>query len=261
VSVRYWLLAVLLAPCAAAAADLEPMSPDRASITSNTTVVPRGWVQVEVGAELQRRRVAGEPSNDRIGVEAMVRAGVADRWELRVNVEPLVRLSGASEDSGFGDVIFSVKGRLLDQSQDAWWPSIGVQPFLKVPTASAPRGSERPDFGGLLIASRDLFWDFSVDVDVGLAGIGQEGSRSYLLQGGASGVLNVPVIPPTLSGFLELAFASAEERGGRGALLFNTGLVYLATSWLALDVSVSTTVSGSGPNLAVRGGLSARFGR
>jgi hypothetical protein len=218
-------------------------------------------VQVELGAEFQRAQAAGAPADERIGVQALLRAGVADRWELRVAAEPLVRLAGREDASGFGDVTLSAKGRVLDQGPDDWWPALGLSPFFKVPTARAPRGSERPDFGVQLIASRDLVWDISIDVNGGLAGVGQPGSRGYVLQGSASGALNVPVVPPALSGFIELAFTSAPERDGRGTLVFNAGLVHLVTPWLALDVSVTTTVTGPGPNVAVRGGVTARFGR
>jgi hypothetical protein len=50
-------------------------------------------------------------------------------------------------------------------------------------------------------------------------------------------------------------------RDGRDTLLFNTGLVYLAAPWLAVDVSATTTVFGRGPDCAVRAGITARFGR
>ena len=253
---------VLLAhACAAAAADPEPISPDRASFTTNAVIVPPGSLQVETGVEFQRARAAGEPATERLGVQGLVRVGLVERLEVRLGGEPLVLLRGADDATGYGDLTASLKARFLDEADGGWWPALGVQPFVKIPTAREPVGSKQPDFGAVFIASVALPWGFSADANAGVVAVGQAGSRDYVVQALVSGVLNRDLFVPGLSGFAELAFGTRAERDGRSTLLFNTGLVYAAAAWLAFDVSATTTVFGRGPDYAIRTGATARFGR
>lgn len=255
-------MALLLAHAGPArAGEPEPISPDRASITSNATVVPPASLQIETGVEFQRGRAAGEPAAERFAVPALIRLGLSERLELRLGGEPVVRLRGPADDTGFGDLVLSLKGRFLDQAEAGWWPALGVQPFFKIPTAREPRGSERPDLGAVLIASKDLPWGFSIDANAGVAAIGQARSDDYIVQALVSGVLNRDLVLSGLSGFVELAFGTRAERDGRDTLLFNAGLVYVAAPGLAFDVSAATTLFGRGPDYALRAGVTARFGR
>lgn len=63
-----------------------------------------------------------------------------------------------------------------------------------------------------------------------------------------------------LTVFAELFFASRDEHDGRDGLGADAGLGILVTRALALDGAVETTLTGDGPDYAVRAGLSVRFG-
>ena len=116
-----------------------------------------------------------------------------------------------------------------------WWPSLGVQPFVKP-------------------------WQFSLDVNAGLAVVGQARPNGYLLQALVAASLGRP-ITERFSPYMELFFASRAKRDGRDVLGVGTGLIYLVTHRVALDAGVQTSLTGRGPDYVFRAGVSARFGR
>ena len=254
-------LGLLLASGGLAAARAESaVTPDRPGVTDSTHTVLLGAFQIEGGLEYARTNVAASPAERRLAVQAALRVGLADRLEVRLEGEPLVRLRGAEEDTGHGDLTLGLRYRFLDAPEGRWWPSLGAEPFVRLPIAHAPIGSERPDFGFLALASLDLPSQMSLDVNTGLVAVGQACPNGYLLQALTSASLE-RAISARLSGFVELFFASRGERDGRDALGLDAGLVYLLTRRVALDVSVGTGLNGRGPEYLFRAGGSARFGR
>ncbi|OLC16377.1 MAG: hypothetical protein AUH29_05165 [Candidatus Rokubacteria bacterium 13_1_40CM_69_27] len=255
-----WLLAGLLVtadPVIAAEID-----PDRPDVTNSARTLRRGAVQIETGLEYARASLGGGESERRFSVQAALRLGITDRLEIGLAGEPLVRLRGAEDDTGHGDLALGGKYRFLDSIKgDAWRPDLGVQPFLKLPIADAPIGSGRPDFGAQLLASFDLPGDVGLDINAGLAVVGQTRPRGYLLQALASASLQRDLIPERLVAFAEIFFASREQRGERDRLSADVGLIYRLTPTLALDAAVETSLAGPAPDYAVRAGVSVRFDR
>lgn len=239
---------------------LSEVVPDRPDVANSTQTVPFGAFQVEAGLGYARTRIAASPAERRLSVQATLRAGVTDRLEIRLEGEPLVRLRGAEADTDHGDLALGLKYRFLDSEEGRWWPSLGAQPFVKLPIADAPIGSERPDFGFLALASLELPRQFSLDVNAGLAVVGQTRPNGYLLQALVAASLGRQ-ITERLSSFVELFFASRAKRDGRDILGVGTGLTYLLTRRIALDAGVETSLTGRGPDYAFQAGVCARFGR
>lgn len=238
-----------------AGAEESEVAPDRPDVSDSTQTVPAGGVQIETGMEYARARQAGGPGQQDLTFQTTIRVGLSDRLEARVGVEPMVRLRGG-EDTDRGGLALGLKYRFLDE--DSWWPSLGIEPFVRVPIA--PTGSGRPDFGSQGLVSWDLPWQLSLDVNAGAGAVAQSDRGGYLLQALVSASLGKQ-ITERLSGFVELVFTSRGERGGRDRLGFDTGLVYLLTRRLALDVAVATSLTGRGPDVALRTGVSVRVGR
>ncbi len=233
---------------------------DRPDVADSTQTVPFGGLQIEAGLEYARTGIAAGPAERRLAVQALLRAGLTDRLEVRLEGEPLVRLRGAEEDTDHGDLTLGFRYRFLDSEEGRWWPSLGAQPFVKLPVSDAPIGSERPDFGFLALATFALPWQWSLDVNAGLAIVGQTRPNGHLLQALVAASLGRPVTD-RLSPYMELFFASRAERDGRDVLGVGTGLVYLLTRGIAVDAGVETWLTGRGPDYAFRAGVSARFGR
>jgi hypothetical protein len=90
--------------------------------------------------------------------------------------------------------------------------------------------------------------------------VGQLHPDGYLLQALVAAGLSRDVAE-SVTLFTDLVYASRDERVGRDSVLVDLGAVWRPTRNIALDASVVTSLAGSGPDWAVRGGVSVRFGR
>jgi hypothetical protein len=213
-------------------------------------------VQLESGVAFSRERRGGFAAEKMFEVEADLRIGLARDIELNLGWSPLVRVWGPEDDTGIGDVTLGVRYRFVRGIEGEFWPpDAAVKVFAKLPAADEPRGTGRPDFGLLLLASFDLPHEFELEVNVGAAAVGQPRRSDFLAQAIATASLSRE-LAPSLLGFLELLFNSRTEREGREQLAVNVGLVYRLTSTLAIDAGVQTSVVGQGPDYVVRTGLS-----
>jgi hypothetical protein len=253
-------LAVLLPLAAGAAEEPEPIAPDRAGASTGTSTVGAGAVQVETGLAYRRESVAGGPAERQFNVDLLARVGVTDRLDLGFFGDPLVRLRNDVDATDHGDFTLFAKYRFLDAPDDSRVPSLGVLPFVKLPVAEEPFGSGKTDFGALLLASFALPASLSLDLNAGMAAVGQSCPGGYLPQALAAAGLGHDVTD-SLALFTDLFYATREQRGGRDTLLLDAGVLWRPTRDLALDASAVTSLAGAGPDWAVRGGVSVRFGR
>ena len=245
------------ASVAGAEEDLIPT--DRPSISTSTVTVPPGALQIESGVEYSRSRVSHGQTEQQVLVDVLLRTGITSRLEARLDINPVVWLKDEDSHVGFGDVTISVKYRFFDSPEGSWWPSLGVLPFVKLPTARSPIGSERVDIGCTAIATFDLPWRLSLDVNVGLAGIGQSEGAYFLLQETVSAALTRQ-ITDRWAMYGELFYSSPSERHTRDVVGFDTGVQFLILPRVALDMAVQVARGTPGPDFAVRAGLSVRFG-
>jgi len=252
--------AVALGAPAALAGEADRIQVDRPSVSQSTSTVPPGALQIESGVEYARTRTGGEPDERRLTLDIALRIGLTERIEVTLEGEPLVRIRGQQDDTGNGDVSLKGKYRFLEKREGTWWPSLGVMPFVKLAVAHAPHGPDRPDFGLIGLASFDLPWRLGLDVNAGLAGLGQSHPGGYLVQGVASAALGRE-LGERWSTYVELFYASQAERGARDVVGFDTGVQFFVTARVALDAAVETSLAGPGPDYAFRAGLSVRFGR
>src|SRR5215467_5329353 len=82
----------------------EEIQPDRPEVTESARLLPRGAAQLETGFLYSSQRAAGLPTEKVFGIEGVLRIGVARAVELNLEGEPLVRVRGPQDDTGFGDV-------------------------------------------------------------------------------------------------------------------------------------------------------------
>lgn len=238
----------------------QAIDPDRPDLTTSAGVVGSGVLQIESGLEYEQARVGGQPMEKRFTVQATLRAGLASTLEASLEGQPFVWQKAGEEDSGSGDYTLGFKYRFLAPSAEGAGPMLTVKPYVKLPTASEPIGSGRPDFGALLLMTLGLPWGLSLDANAGVAAIGQTRPNGFIPQGIVGASLSWT---PTerLSTVSELYFTTKDERDGRESLRTTLAIIYRVTPNLALDSGVRTTLVGTGPDWSVLAGLSVRFGR
>ncbi|HSF04435.1 MAG TPA: transporter [Methylomirabilota bacterium] len=244
-------LAVALTAPAVASAQRISVEPDRPDQTSRPATLPRGAAQFEGGMVYERTG----PDERAVHVEATLRFGLTDRFELRLEGEPFVDLRDGEDTSGFGDLTLSLRYRFLDARQDSLWPALAVQPYVKLPTAHEPIGSERTDFGLIFIAGLDLPGGFVAAFNAEVAAIGQRDPDGYLIQALATAGIGHDLIADTLGAYVEVLWSSPEERDGSSRTGIGTGLSWRVARRLAVDLGFEATVGGRGPDYIVRSGL------
>ena len=243
-----------------AAEDDDRIPTDRPSLSNSTITVPPGKLQIESGVEYSRLRVSHGQTEQQILTDILLRTGITSGLEARLDINPIIWLKDADSDVGLGDITLSVKYRFFDAPEGSRWPSLGVLPFVKLPSARSPIGSERVDFGCTALASFDLPWQLSLDVNVGLAGIGQTEGASFLLQETASAALSRQ-ISYRFAVYGEVFYSSPSERHTRDVVGFDAGVQYLILPRVAIDMAAQVSRGSPGPDFAIRAGLSMRFGR
>jgi hypothetical protein len=257
---RTIVAAVTLVGLWAAAALAQDINPDRPDLTTSAEVVPAGALQIETGLEYARERVGGAATERQLSVQGVLRLGLTPALEISIEGEPFLWLRAAADDHGSGDYTLGLKYRFFAPAPDGGGPALALKPFVKLPTAREPLGSERPDFGALLLMSVALPWSLSLDANAGVAAIGQRRPEGFIPQGIASASLSWAVTE-RLSTITELFLATKEERGGRDSLLATVALMYRVTPRLAVDAGMRTTLTGRGPDWSAFIGLSVRLGR
>jgi Putative MetA-pathway of phenol degradation len=248
-----------LGPSVAVAQEEYRLPTDRPSISTSTITVPPAALQIESGVEYSRSRVSHGQTEQQILTDILLRTGITSRIEARLDINPIVWQKDADSNVGLGDITFAVKYRFFDSPEGSWWPSLGVLPFVTLPSARAPIGSERVDIGCTALVTFDLPWQLSLDVNVGLAGIGQSEGAYFLLQETASASLSRQ-ITHRWSMYGELFYFSPSERHTRDVVGFDTGIQFLIFPRTAVDMAVQVARGTPGPDFAVRAGLSVRFG-
>lgn len=246
-------------PLAALAQDINP---DRPDLTTSAELVPAGALQLETGLEYERERVGGGPTRQQLTTQAVLRAGLLARLEVSLEGEPFVWQRAGDDERGSGDYTLALKYRLYAPPEGGDTPSVALalRPFVKLPVARAPIGSERPDAGALLLVSLGLPWGLGLDLNAGAAAIGQTRPDGFIPQGVASASLSWAATE-RLATIADFFFATKEEHDGRASLRATLAVVYKLTPRLALDAGMRTTLAGPGPDWSAFVGLSARFGR
>lgn len=146
------LISMLLGS-AAAAADEQPICPDRPSKSTGPCTVPAGKWQIETGLiDWSRDRTDGVTTDSAAWGNTAIKYGIASNADLELWFTPLetvsVRGGGIHvHDSSFGDTLLRVKYALTGDGAPV---QVALDPFVKIPTANHRLGNGKVD-GGLLV--------------------------------------------------------------------------------------------------------------
>lgn len=245
-----------------ARADSEPIATDRPDFVESSDVVGKGRFQLETSVAFERDRQGGVKAR-MASTPTLLRIGVGDAWELRFETDGRLRqrieAGGATtRENGWSDVSIGVKWHQRDGDDEAGTPGTGWLLHVDVDSGSAAfRGQGlRPSLR--FVAEWSFAGGWSAGVMPGIYRDRDEGGRHFV--GGILAAVVGKSLTDRLRGFVEVSGQQlASNRHGGSVVTFDTGLAYLLSDDLQLDVALSRGVNKNAPDLAWTVGLSARF--
>jgi hypothetical protein len=246
------------------AGDDEPISTDRPDVVESSQVVGKGRVQIETSVQWDRQR-GDTPRTETLATPTLLRIGVGERVELRVETDGRVRIrssdaSGSERVAGYADSALGIKWHVPDQEGEgsASRPSMAWLVHADLPTGSrALRGhGVRPSLR--LVAEWELADGYALGVMPGLGIESDDAGKRY-----GYGILAATLgkqLGERVRAFVELAAPQIARaaRGGTEATV-DTGLTYLISKDCQLDVALARGLNHRSPDLRLGAGLSVRM--
>lgn len=254
------VMATMLA--GAARAEEEPIATDRPDFVESSDVVGKGRVQLETSLAWERDRQGGVKAR-LSSTPTLLRVGVSDAWELRLETDGRLRQTAevggtSTRERGWSDLSFGLKWHQRDGDEDAGTPGLGWLFHLDADTGSgAFRGQGvRPSVR--MVAEWEFAGGWSLGVMPGLFRDRDEAGRHF------TGGILAAVLGKSLNDrtrvFVELSGEQlAPARHGGNVATLDAGVAFLLTRDLQLDAAMSRGLNRNAPDFAWTVGLSARF--
>lgn len=244
-------LLVLGIPALPALAD-EPIATDRPDFVESSQTVGQGRVQVETSLAWEKAgkaELASTPS--------LLRVGVSEQWELRLETDGWLRTGGAGERiSGMADLSVGAKYHVANSDDPG--PSLAWLLHADLPTGKeAFRGhGTRPSLR--LVAEWELPRDYSVGVMPGVIRDSDEAGARYTA--GIFGIVVGKAWNDRFRSFAEVAMPQiARSRHGGTVAVLDLGSAWLLSNDVQIDAAYSAGLNDNAPDHALTVGLSTRF--
>lgn len=254
------LLALALA--SPAWAEDEPIATDRPDFVESSDVVGKGRVQIETSLAWERDRFGGTKAR-LSSTPTLLRIGLADTWELRLETDGRLRLRSeeagmTTRARGWSDLSVGIKWHQRDGDEEAGTPGLGWLLHVDMDSGSgAFRGQ------GLRPSLRFVAeWEFAGGWSAGLMpGIYRDRNEDG---GHFTGAILAGVVGKSLTeqlrAFVEVSGQQlTSARNGGSVVTLDAGLAYLLDRNLQVDMAVSRGINRNAPDLGWTIGLSARF--
>lgn len=248
---------------AAAAAEEQPICPDRPSKSTGPCTVPQGRWQIETGfVDWSRGRSDGVTTDTAVWGNTAIKYGVSGNADVELWLTPLETLSihgdGLSErHSSFGDILLRVKYELTPDNAPV---QIALDPFVKIPTANHNLGNGKVE-GGLLVPVAIPIGKspFAVALDPELDLIADADGQGCHLA--TQQVLNLGVqLSDKLNLSTELwAQWDWDPAGTNKQASWDVSAAYLPTKDLQLDAGANFGLNRQTPGVELYTGVSVRF--
>lgn len=246
------LLALLtLTSCLAGGASDAAVTPQRPTVSSDTSTTAEGTLELEAGLALD--------PGDSTATPLTLKLGLAPRTELFAGLSPFNTVERRGDDGeGFGDLVLGMRHRLDEGDRKN---SFAFQAAGKLPTGDEDEGfsTGEVDFflAGILTHASESGPSFTGFYELGIVGDPRRRSDTDL-QHVVALALSQPV-GEDLSAFGELARI---DPGIRSDYLLGTfGLAHRAHAGLVVDGAISVGLDDDAPDLVFLVGLTTQLGR
>jgi len=236
------------------------ISPDRPGAANPTSVVRPRAFQLETCLESSISRRSGAASIETLDLPTLLRLGVAQRLEVRVESNALTRQEAegsGSSVSGFADVSIEAKG-LVHQGTGGVVPSLALLPAVSLPVGAEAFSSGKVQVTVSTLCDWPLRAGPTLSLNLNLARIVDDSGRRYAWQTGSEAGLGVPIGRAwAVSGdvFVTDPFATSETPSWSA----DAGVEFYPDPDIQLDVSLVVPASGPTKTTGVQVGFSRRW--
>lgn len=235
----------------------DAVNPDRPDFTNGPEMVAPGHLQVETGYTFTR----GGPVKDNTLGEILLRYAFDDRWEARLGVNSYewIDTPGERRVSGFQDPFVEAKVRLNDpeaEHRPPGVPAMGLLLQTTLPVGNRRLTADAWQPRAALALEWELTKDLSLASNLGCAYLTDSGERFTQCFASASAGLQ---LGDEVGAFFEGYAFNRESANGSATEYLDTGLSYLVSKDLQLDVRVGAGLNAPRPSWFTGLGASFRF--
>lgn len=260
-TIKSVVVALLMLPAFAIAAEDE-IATDRPDFVESSNVVGNGRFQIETSFAADRNKADGVKERG-YATPTLLRYGIGDNWEVRLETDGRIRTTstdiasgGRLTEKGYGDVSLGVKWHVADAQGAS--PSMGLLAHVDLDTGSAP--FRAPGKGGSLrlAAEWEFADDWSLGVMPGLAWLPNDNGDRHTT--GIFGIVVGKGWTDALRTFVEYSDQRiARARDGGTVSTFDVGVAYLLTNSVQIDTALSRGLNSRTPDWSWTVGLSMKF--
>jgi hypothetical protein len=231
----------------------QPISTDRPSFSLSPATVPRGRIQFETGYTFSFEHAHPDVQTHSFP-ENLVRLGLTETVEFRVEWPNLTFIENGTNDHGFRDLALGFKTQVFQQQ--GFRPRLSLAGRLAIPTGDKNFSSDRLDPELRTILTYALDEQVGLFGNVNIAGPTSHGKR--FVQVSSSLGLSA-TIRESVSAFIEYFGYYPVDVAAGSAHFLQTGVVYLFTYHLQLDARVGAGLNRGTDDLLTGAGISWRF--
>lgn len=254
---------LLTSSTAAAAADEQPICPDRPSKSTGPCTVPQGKWQIETGLiDWSQDKSDGVTTDMIVWGNTAIKYGIAPNADLELWVTPLETTSvhgGGVHDhqSSFGDTLLRVKYEITKDDAPV---QVALDPFVKIPTANHRLGNGKVE-GGLLVPIQITLGKspFSVSLDPELDWLADQdrtGHHAAMIQLVNLGWQASKKLTLTTEFWSEWDW---DPSGTGKQVSWDGSVAYLLNKDLQLDAGANFGLNRQTPDVELYTGVSVRF--
>lgn len=236
-----------------AGAFTQPIETDRPTFSLSPNTIPKGRIQIETGYTFSLEKASPDVKTHNFP-ETLVRIGLTERTEFRLEWPNLTYIDNGRDVHGFNDLGLGFKVQVWQQQ--GFRPRLSFVGRLSIPTGDKNFSSDRLDplFRTILT--------YALNKRVGLFGtvnIGSPTSQGTRYVQVSSSLGLSAAIRDRLTGFVEYYGLYPRDVASGSANFLQTGVLYHLTYNLQLDVRVGGGLTRGTDDFLTGAGISWRF--